>query len=163
MHCYLINLPTSPSLVLLIRQRCFAQRLPATARERLRRPQNLQRDLRATQALGRFTSSGKLHSHRGAPNRRAVILQLRIKYLARYWFSKLTNRGLTLRSTGPATAGSARLARSGFATVARQPYAARLRGPVTSNVRHHKRTAAPRPPYSSSNLSARAPKSKEKQ
>jgi hypothetical protein len=43
--------------------------------------------------------------------------------------------GLTPRSTGPATAGSVRLARSGFATVARQPYAARLRGPVTSNVR----------------------------
>jgi GNAT superfamily N-acetyltransferase len=43
--------------------------------------------------------------------------------------------GLTPRSTGPATAGGARLARSGFATVARQPYTARLRGPVTSNVR----------------------------
>ena len=46
--------------------------------------------------------------------------------------------GLTPQSTGPATAGSVRLARSGFATVARQPYAARLRGPVTSNVRPHR-------------------------
>jgi hypothetical protein len=45
--------------------------------------------------------------------------------------------GLTPRSTGPTTAGGARLARSGFATVARQPYAACLRGPVTSNVRPH--------------------------
>jgi hypothetical protein len=51
--------------------------------------------------------------------------------------SPLYGRGLTPRSTGPATAGGVRLARSGFATVARQPYAARLRGPVTSNVRQH--------------------------
>jgi hypothetical protein len=49
---------------------------------------------------------------------------------------------LTPRSTGPATAGSVRLARSGFATVARQPYTACLRGPVTSNVRPQKKAHA---------------------
>jgi len=49
---------------------------------------------------------------------------------------------LTLRSTGPATAGSVSLARSGFATVARQAYTARLRGPVSSNVRQHNSAVA---------------------
>ena len=49
------------------------------------------------------------------------------------------SRGLTLRSTGPATAGGVSLARSGFATVARQAYTACLRGPVSSNVRPRRR------------------------
>ena len=49
---------------------------------------------------------------------------------------------LTRRSTGPATAGGASLARSGFATVARQAYTARLRGPVSSNVRQHNSAVA---------------------
>ena len=135
MHCYLINLPTSPSLVLLVRHRRFAQRLPTTAVVRLSIPQCSQRGFRAIQALRRFFSSGKLHSRRGAPIRRTTIQQSSVTQLRPYCSSLFTNRGLTPRSTGPATAGSVRLARSGFATVARQPYAARLCGPVTSNVR----------------------------
>jgi hypothetical protein len=46
-------------------------------------------------------------------------------------------RGLTPRSTGPATAGSVSPVCGAFGTFAHRAYAACLRGPVTSNVRHH--------------------------
>jgi len=52
----------------------------------------------------------------------------------------VSRAGLTLRSTGPATASAVSLVRGTWCIIAYQAYGACLRGPVNSNVRQHTKT-----------------------
>jgi hypothetical protein len=87
--------------------------------------------------LARFGKAAKEQTSTGALSKWSGRIAAKAKKPVRPGCSGRTQRGLTPRSTGPATASAVSLARGTWCIIASQAYGACLRRPVSSNVRRH--------------------------